>query len=290
MKTFTTTKDFLKFRKTISSKTLSLVPTMGNIHQGHISLINTAKKKSDLVIVSLFVNPIQFKSIDDYHAYPNTLYKDKDILAKEDVDILFCPQKTEIFPEEFNTSVVLNKFVSVLEGTYRPGHMEGVATIVTKLFNITNPDLAIFGEKDFQQLMLIKSLSKDLNFPIKIISSKIVRDSNGLALSSRNNFLSKNEKFQAYEIFKALAFGCEEVSKGEKLSENIVNLIKKRLSNFELIRLEYVSVRNPNTFEELQVINGDYIILIAAFVGKTRLIDNLKYVEKNDRKKIKYIK
>jgi len=253
---------------------------MGNIHDGHISLINTAKKESDLVVVSLFVNPIQFKSISDYHQYPITLDRDTNILTKQGVDALFCPEKTEIFPKEFNTSVVINKFISILEGRYRPGHMEGVATIVAKLFNITNPDLAIFGEKDFQQLMLIKSLSKDLNFPIKIISSKIVRDSNGLALSSRNNFLSKNEKFQAYEIFKALKFGYDEVSKGEKLSENIVNIIKTKLANFDLVKVEYVSIRDPNTFEELKIINGDFIILIAAFVGKTRLIDNIKYVEK----------
>ena len=280
MKTFTTIKEFLRFRKTIISKKLSLVPTMGDIHEGHKSLIDIAKKESDLVMVSLFVNPIQFTSIDEYNSYPDTLNRDKDILFKQGIDILFCPNKKEIFPQEFNTSIVMNKFISILEGSFRPGHMEGVATIVTKLFNITNPDLAIFGEKDFQQLMLIKSLCKDLNFPIKIISSKTVRDSNGLALSSRNNFLSKEEKFQAHEIYKVLMYGYEQIIKGEKVAENIVNLIKTRLDNFELIKVEYVSIRNPKTFEELKIINEDFIILIAAFVGKTRLIDNIKYVEK----------
>ena len=280
MKTFTTIKEFLRFRKTIISKKLSLVPTMGDIHDGHKSLIDIAIKKSDLVVVSLFVNPIQFTSIDEYNSYPDTLKRDKDILVKQGVDILFCPNKKEIFPQEFNTSIVINKFISILEGSFRPGHMEGVATIVTKLFNITNPDLAIFGEKDFQQLTLIKSLCKDLNFPIKIISSKTVRDSNGLALSSRNNFLSREEKFQAHEIYKALMYGYEQIIKGEKVAENIVNLIKTRLDNFDLIKVEYVSIRNPKTFEELKIISEDFIILIAAFVGKTRLIDNIKYVEK----------
>ena len=280
MKTFTTIKEFLRFRKTIISKKLSLVPTMGDIHDGHKSLIDIAKKKSDLVVVSLFVNPIQFTSIDEYNSYPDTLKRDKDILVKQGVDILICPNKKEILPQEFNTSIVINKFISILEGSFRPGHMEGVATIVTKLFNITNPDLAIFGEKDFQQLTLIKSLCKDLNFPIKIISSKTVRDSNGLALSSRNNFLSREEKFQAHEIYKALMYGYEQIIKGEKVAENIVNLIKTRLDNFDLIKVEYVSIRNPKTFEELKIISEDFIILIAAFVGKTRLIDNIKYVEK----------
>ena len=280
MITFTTIKEFLRYRKTIDSKKLSLVPTMGNIHEGHKSLIDTAKKESDLVIVSLFVNPIQFTSMDEYKSYPSTLHRDKEILAKQSVDVLFCPKKEEIFPKEFNTSIIIDKFISILEGSFRPGHMEGVATIVTKLFNIINPDLAIFGEKDFQQLTLIKSLCKDLNFPIKIISSKTVRDSNGLALSSRNNFLSRHEKFQAHEIYKSLRFGYEQVIKGEKIAKNIVSLIETRLANFELIRVEYVSVRDPNTFEELKIIHEDFIILIAVLVGKIRLIDNIKFAQK----------
>ena len=135
MITFTTIKEFLRYRKTIDSKKLSLVPTMGNIHEGHKSLIDTAKKESDLVIVSLFVNPIQFTSMDEYKSYPSTLHRDKEILAKQSVDVLFCPKKEEIFPKEFNTSIIIDKFISILEGSFRPGHMEGVATIVTKLFN-----------------------------------------------------------------------------------------------------------------------------------------------------------
>lgn len=253
---------------------------MGNLHDGHISLINLAKKTTDLVIVSLFVNPIQFSSFDDYSTYPKTYKKDISILNKNGVDILLCPDRSEIFPYDFNTSVIAKDFTEVLEGKCRTGHMEGVATIVTKLLNIVKPDIAIFGEKDFQQLMLIKSICKDLNISIDIISSKIIRDTDGLALSSRNNLLSRDEKKQANEIFKSLKLGYEKALSGENNVSNIINLVKSKLSKYNLIKVEYISIRNPNNFQELKIIDDDFIILIAAYVDSIRLIDNIKYIQK----------
>ena len=281
MKIYYKIDDFLDARSKLNSKKIILVPTMGSIHEGHISLINKAKSYADIVIVTIFINPIQFNSSIDYDSYPRSIEEDKKTLEKNGVDILFCPSTPEIYPEKFQTSVNVRLFSEVLEGKFRKGHMEGVATIVTKLFNLVRPDFAIFGEKDFQQLLLIKSFVQDLNIPVKIISGETIRDNEGLALSSRNEKLTNDEKIQAIQIIKSLNLGVEKIRSGEKESDNIIKKIRDYLADYNLIQIEYVSIRDVNNFEKVNKIDEDIVILISVFIGKIRLIDNLIYRKKN---------
>ena len=281
MKIYYKIDDFLDARSKLNSKKIILVPTMGSIHEGHISLINKAKSYADIVIVTIFINPIQFNSSIDYDSYPRSIEEDKKTLEKNGVDILFCPSTPEIYPEKFQTSVNVRLFSEVLEGKFRKGHMEGVATIVTKLFNLVRPDFAIFGEKDFQQLLLIKSFVQDLNIPVKIISGETIRDNEGLALSSRNEKLTNDEKIQAMQIIKSLNLGVEKIRSGEKESDNIIKKIKDYLADYNLIQVEYISIRDVNNFEKINIIDEDIVILISVFIGKIRLIDNLIYRKKN---------
>lgn len=281
MKIYYKIDDFLDARSKLNSKKIILVPTMGSIHEGHISLINKARSYADIVIVTIFINPIQFNSSIDYDSYPRSIEEDKKTLEKNGVDILFCPSSPEVYPEKFQTSVKVSLFSEVLEGKFRKGHMEGVATIVTKLFNLVRPDFAIFGEKDFQQLLLIKSFVEDLNIPVKIISGETIRDNEGLALSSRNEKLTNDEKIQATQIIKSLNLGVETLRSGEKESDNIIKKIKDYLADYNLIQIEYVSIRDVNNFEKVNKIDEDIVILISVFIGKIRLIDNLIYRKKN---------
>ena len=281
MKIINTISEFIELRKTLSQK-IALVPTMGSIHEGHISLVETAKKYGDIVIATIFVNPIQFNNLEDYKSYPKSFDKDVESLEKNGVDILFCPSLTEVYPKEFDTTVRVTSLSDVLEGKYRKGHMEGVATIVTKLLNITLPDYAVFGEKDYQQLLLIRSFVRDLNIPVKIIQSKTIRDKYGLALSSRNIKLNSNERLSACEIVKSLRAGVEKIISGQKKSGEIINFITKYLSSFESIKIEYVSIRNPHNFEIIDQIYDEFVILIAVFVGEVRLIDNMIFLVENE--------
>lgn len=254
---------------------------MGSIHEGHLSLVDTAKQYGEIIIATIFINPIQFNSSEDYKSYPKDFDQDKEILQNKGVDILFCPSISEIYPDGFDTTIKVDFLSELLEGKYRKDHMEGVATVLTKLFNIILPDYAIFGEKDFQQLFLIKSFVKDLNVPVKIISSKTIRDKDGLALSSRNIKLNPDERNIATEINKSLIMGVEKILLGEKNSKNIIEYIKIYLSSFNLIKIEYISIRNPKNFEVINKINKEFVILIAVYVGNIRLIDNIIIEEKN---------
>ena len=272
--------EFIEYRNKLSKK-IALVPTMGSIHEGHLSLVDTAKQYGEIIIATIFINPIQFNSSEDYKSYPKDFDQDKEILQNKGVDILFCPSISEIYPDGFDTTIKVDFLSELLEGKYRKDHMEGVATVVTKLFNIILPDYAIFGEKDFQQLFLIKSFVKDLNVPVKIISSKTIRDKDGLALSSRNIKLNPDERNIATEINKSLIMGVEKILLGEKNSKNIIEYIKIYLSSFNLIKIEYISIRNPKNFEVINKINKEFVILIAVYVGNIRLIDNIIIEEKN---------
>ena len=272
--------EFIEYRNKLSKK-IALVPTMGSIHEGHLSLVDTAKQYGEIIIATIFINPMQFNSSEDYKSYPKDFDQDKEILQNRGVDILFCPSISEIYPDGFDTTIKVDFLSELLEGKYRKDHMEGVATVVTKLFNIILPDYAIFGQKDFQQLLLIKSFVKDLNVPVKIISSKTIRDKDGLALSSRNIKLNPDERNIATEINKSLIMGVEKILSGEKNSKNIIEYIRIYLSSFNLIKIEYVSIRNPKTFEVINKINKEFVILIAAYVGNIRLIDNIIIEEKN---------
>ncbi len=281
MKIINTISEFIELRNELSKK-IALVPTMGSIHEGHISLVETAKKHGDIIIATIFVNPIQFNNTEDYNSYPKDFDKDVEILQKNGVDILFCPSLSEVYPDGFDTTVRVNSLSNSLEGQYRKGHMEGVATIVTKLFNIILPDYAIFGEKDYQQLLLIKSFVKDLNMSVEIIQSKTVRDKEGLALSSRNIKLTSAERLVACEIIKSLNIAFEKIISGQKNSEQIINFIKEYLASFDSIKIEYVSIRNPYDFEIIDKIQEEFVILVAVFIGEVRLIDNVIFVVKNE--------
>lgn len=254
--------------------TVALVPTMGYLHEGHLSLVRMAKNKADKVVVSIFVNPLQFGQGEDFKVYPRDLDRDAKLLEVEGVDLLFCPEAEEMYPDDFQTYVEVTKLSSGLCGAYRPGHFRGVATVVLKLFNIIKPDIAIFGEKDYQQLRIIQQMVKDLNLDVEILSHPIVRDFDGLALSSRNTYLNEEERRSALSLYQALKLAERLVLGGEKDPERIVNLVREYIENFPYTKVQYVEIVDPQTLERVSQIRGPVLLALAVFVGKTRLIDN----------------
>ena len=256
-------------------KPVGLVPTMGSIHEGHIKLINASKKQNTTTIVTLFVNPAQFAENEDFHTYPRNFQKDKKLLSDLGVDILFAPETSQMYPNGFQTSVVNDRLSSVLEGEKRPGHFRGVSTIVSKLLNITKPNNAYFGQKDFQQLLIINKLNNDLNHGVKIVSIPTVREKDGLALSSRNIYLNQSERKTANKIYASLKHAESLYLNGEVNSDSIIYAIQTYLLKESLIKIEYISIRDKFTFEDVSTVMPGSIILIAVSIGKTRLIDNL---------------
>jgi pantoate--beta-alanine ligase len=276
LKTYTNINDFVKARSIISSKDkVALIPTMGALHKGHVSLIKKAKSCADVLIASLFVNPKQFDSSSDFSKYPSNIDKDLEIFSKNGIDMVFAPQKSEVYPENFSSIVKIENLNQILEGSFRKGHMDAVSTIVLKLINLSNPHYAFFGEKDFQQLKLIQKMVKDLSINTEIIPVETVRDENGIALSSRNSLLTKNETILAREIHKSLLLGINSYEKEIYSSIQIVKNIKNYLQNFPDIRIEYISIRDKNDFKALSFIDRPFVILIAVYINKIRLIDNL---------------
>jgi pantoate--beta-alanine ligase len=239
-----------------SGKTISFVPTMGALHDGHVSLIRAAKKTGDIVVVSIFVNPLQFGPKEDLKKYPRQISQDKKILKREGVEILFCPSWEEMYPNSYSTYVVEEDLSKTMCGEKRPGHFRGVVTIVLKLFNIIQPDTAIFGQKDYQQYLVIKKMVKDLNLPVKIQVMPIVREPDGLAMSSRNRYLSRQEREKALSLYKTL--------KNRKITKKI-----------DGVKLEYFVAVDKNTLKPVKKIKRGTVIAIAGHVGKTRLIDNI---------------
>ncbi len=256
---------------------IGLVPTMGSIHEGHIKLINESKKQNTTTIVTLFVNPTQFGQNEDFNTYPRNFQRDKKILSDLEIDILFAPDASTMYPKEFQTIVINDQLSSVLEGEKRPSHFRGVSTVVSKLLNITKPNNAYFGQKDFQQYLIIDRLNNDLNHGSKIIAIPTVRENDGLALSSRNVYLNIKEKNAANKIYSSLKYGKRLYLEGETLASNIIISIKNYLEKESLIRIEYISIRDKVTFEPVDLVSPSSIILIAVCIGKTRLIDNLTF-------------
>ena len=249
---------------------------MGFLHEGHLSLVKKSKKQTDVTFVSIFVNPTQFAPNEDFAKYPRDIIKDKKLLKKFNVDYLFIPSADEIYSDNFQTTVEVNKISKLLEGEFRPTHFKGVTTIVSILFNIVNPDIAYFGQKDAQQAAVIKQMVKDLKFDIKINVRPIVREKDGLALSSRNIYLSSKEREDALIINKSLKLAEKLIKDGEKKSENIITSMKEIITSVETSKLDYVKIVNSETFEIVDdILTGDKIyILIACKIGATRLIDN----------------
>jgi len=260
-----------------TSKTIGFVPTMGALHEGHVSLIKQAKAENTVCIASIFVNPLQFNNVEDFKKYP--IQQDIDIALMEEAgcDILFMPNVEEFYQTQPNISIDIGLLDRILEGTHRPGHFSGVAIVVSKLFNIVSPDKAYFGQKDLQQVAVINQLVSELNFPIEIIACPIVREENGLAMSSRNMRLSDTGKLIASNLFKALSLMEEKVKEGEKSVATLVPIGKTYLGEFKEIEIEYLEVVNSNSLESITEIKGldKVAICIAAHIEGVRLIDNL---------------
>lgn len=259
-----------------SGKKIAVVPTMGYLHTGHLSLINKAKEIADIVITTLFVNPTQFGPNEDYDKYPRDFNRDFELTKNNGSDFLFYPDTKEMYPINFSTSIDISKITEKFEGVFRPGHFKGVATVVAKLFNITKPHYAIFGQKDYQQTLVIKRLVEDLNFDIEIIIAPTIRDYDGLALSSRNTYLNKAEREKAGILFKAIETVKSEIAKGQRERLILNSHLHKTLRQIPEIKIDYACCAIANTLEEPEFfLPGDeVVILIACYLGKTRLIDN----------------
>ncbi len=257
-------------------KTVGFVPTMGYLHEGHLSLVKKSKEQTDITVVSIFVNPTQFAPNEDLAKYPRDIERDKKLLKKYDVDYLFIPDVKEIYPDNFQTFVEINKITKHLEGEFRPTHFKGVATIVAILFNIVKPNFAFFGQKDAQQAAVIKRMVKDLKFDIRIVVCPIIREDDGLALSSRNVYLSAKERTDALVLSKSLKLAQKLIKDGENDSKVILNEMKEIISSVDTSNLDYIKIVSADTFEEAGKLTSghQYYILIACRIGTTRLIDN----------------
>jgi pantoate--beta-alanine ligase len=258
---------------------LVLVPTMGALHRGHGELIRIARDaagRDGEVAVSIFVNPLQFAPGGDYEKYPRPEESDDEFCRKAGVDILFRPSAGEMYAANFSVAVEEDSLANTLEGKSRPGHFRGVCTVVAKLFNILNPDAAVFGEKDFQQLAIIRRMVRDLNFPVEIIGAPTVREADGLACSSRNQYLSAVEREQAPVLQRALQAARQEVRSGERSTETILAAAREVIATASLVRIDYLEIVNAETLQQAVEADPDSLIVVAAFFGKTRLIDNLR--------------
>ena len=258
-------------------KKVGFVPTMGYLHEGHVSLIRCSKKDNDITVVSIFVNPIQFGKNEDLDRYPRDLDRDLEICEREGVDYLFYPSVDEMYPEGFSTYVEVEGITEKLCGAFRPGHFRGVTTVVSKLFNIVQPDRAYFGEKDYQQLKVIQRMVKDLNMDVEVIGCPLIREEDGLALSSRNKYLTPEERKSALSISKALFNAKKMFENGEKDPEKVIDEIKNMISSQPFVKkIQYVEVVDPETLTPKKRLEKGDVIAVAVFVGNTRLIDNIK--------------
>jgi len=257
------------------SDTVGLVPTMGYLHEGHLALVRQARRENAAVIVSIYVNPSQFGAGEDFGAYPRDFDRDLELLQKEGTDIAFAPPDDEMYPPVFSSWVDVEKVTERLEGASRPGHFRGVATIVAKLFNIVQPTKAYFGQKDAQQVMVIKRMAADLNMDLEVVIVPTVRESDGLAMSSRNTYLSPEERQAASILFKALALAQRLTRDGEKDAEAIRRRMVALIQKEPLARLDYVSIADAETLEELDSLDRPAVASLAVRIGETRLIDNL---------------
>jgi len=258
------------------NKVISFVPTMGYLHEGHLSLVRFAKNNSNICVVSIFVNPTQFGPNEDFNRYPRDEQRDLELLKNEKCDFVFIPSSDEMYGKDYQTFVNVKKYSQILEGEFRPGHFEGVTTVVLKLFNIVQPDFAVFGQKDAQQAFIIKKMVDDLNVPVRIEVLPIVREKDGLAMSSRNVYLNAEERKQALALYNSIQLAEKFLKEGERNSDRIIEEIKKLMLQYPLIKIDYVEIVDKNTFTKTKEIEKDksYYLLLAVRIGATRLIDN----------------
>lgn len=259
-----------------SGKSLGMVPTMGYLHEGHKSLIEKASKENDFVVVSIFVNPTQFGPDEDYDNYPRDLENDSKLCESLGVDYIFHPDAEEMYPNGFSTFVVPDKkMTDVLCGVSRPGHFRGVCTVLTKFFSIISPSRAYFGEKDIQQLAIVKRLVSDLNLGVEIIGCPIIREEDGLAKSSRNTYLSKEERLAATVLRKSILEGESLIRSGEIRVEKVKDAIISFIEKEKLAKIDYVEILDFEDFEKIDKVKNNTLIAMAVYIGKTRLIDNM---------------
>ena len=277
MKKISTIKEFRKWRKNISGS-IGFVPTMGALHEGHLSLVSNSNNICENTIVSIYINPTQFAEGEDLDTYPKKVQADLEKLSNYKVDCVFLPGNSEMYPEGINVGNYDNNLFGLLEGKSRPGFFKGVTTVVAKLFDIVEPTHAFFGKKDFQQFCIIKNMVEELNYPIQVVPCPIIREENGLAMSSRNKYLTENEFSVAAIIFKALESGKKLLKDGELNGDKLKREITRIIKSEPQFKIDYVSVASGDTLEEFEgELSGDILVSVAVFLGKTRLIDNFTY-------------
>lgn len=273
MKTIENLSDLWKARKALTG-TVGLVPTMGFLHEGHLSLVRESKKKCDNTIVSIFVNPTQFGPSEDLDSYPHDLPRDLGLLERAGVDIVWMPTSEIMYPPSFQTWIDVEEVTQPLEGRHRPGHFRGVATVVAKLFNGALPDKVFFGQKDAQQVVVIKQMTLDLNFPIEVVVVPTAREKDGLAMSSRNSYLSKDQRKAAAVLYHALQNARYAYEEGERGGEALRRVMIDTINVEPYAKIEYVSCADRVTLQELDTITDGALLSMAVYVGKPRLIDN----------------
>jgi pantoate--beta-alanine ligase len=257
----------------LQGRRIGFVPTMGSLHEGHVSLVRAARQRADLVVVSIFVNPLQFGPKEDFSVYPRDFARDETLLAGEKVDVIYYPDTREMYPEDFATRVNVECLTDSLCGKSRPGHFQGVTTVVAKLFNAVKPHVVVFGAKDAQQALVIRRMARDLDFDIEFVVSPTVREPDGLAMSSRNKNLLPEHRAQAPVLFRSLRHAAEMIAQGERNPDRVINEISRRIRETEG-RIDYISIVDTQQLREVPTIQGEILIALAVFFGKVRLIDN----------------
>jgi pantoate--beta-alanine ligase len=258
------------------ARPLGFVPTMGYLHDGHLSLVREAKRNNRSVAVSIFTNPTQFSPEEDLANYPTNIERDLELLEIEKADLVWLPSAADMYPEDFQTWVEVDQLTKLLEGSFRPTHFRGVTTVVAKLFNALQPDRAYFGQKDAQQAAVIQQMVRDLNYALEIVVCPIIREADGLAMSSRNSYLNPQERTAALSLSRGLFAARQAYLAGERSADRLREIVRTEIWREELARLQYVSCADPVTLEELNGKIEDCILSLAVFIGRTRLIDNLR--------------
>jgi pantoate--beta-alanine ligase len=260
-----------------AGKTIAFVPTMGYFHDGHLSLMREGRRRGHLLIISLFVNPTQFGPNEDFKNYPRDFERDSKMAEEVGVDVLFAPEASDLYPLNHQTIVRVEKVTQNLCGRSRPIHFQGVTTVVMMLFEIVMPHVAIFGEKDYQQLVTIQQMVRDLHMSVEVVGMPTVREADGLAMSSRNTYLLPEERKAALSLYRSLQKAKELLQKGERKADRILHEMKGIFRSKPLVRIDYVQICDATTLQDVDRIEGDVVVALAAYLGKTRLIDNLVY-------------
>ncbi|MBW2146168.1 MAG: pantoate--beta-alanine ligase [Deltaproteobacteria bacterium] len=276
METISSCREMQRYsnKKRNSGESIVLVPTMGSLHEGHLSLIRLGRQRCDILVVSIFVNPTQFSPTEDFNAYPRDFSRDSELCRSLGVDVIYYPSVEEIYPKGFQTFIEVEELSKPLCGISRPHFFRGVATVCAKLFNIVKPHMAVFGEKDYQQLLIIRRMVKDLNMDIKIISAPLIREKDGLAMSSRNAYLNPAERKAALCLNHGLSEACVLFRKGWRDASAIIRRVRNIMEAEPLVRIDYVEIRDKETLAPVTTIERPVVLALAAYAGKTRLIDN----------------